>query len=54
MNAGAYGGEMKDIIKKVRVLDKDNNILEYTNEEMNFRYREVGSWMKALLSCQLK
>ncbi|MFY9214193.1 MAG: UDP-N-acetylmuramate dehydrogenase [Tissierellaceae bacterium] len=39
MNAGAYGGEMKDIIKKVRVLDKDNNILEYTNEEMNFRYR---------------
>lgn len=39
MNAGAYGGEMKDIIKKVRVLDKENNIIEYTNEEMNFRYR---------------
>ena len=35
-------------------ISKDNNILEYTNEEMNFRYREVGSWMKALLSCQLK
>lgn len=39
MNAGAYGGEMKDIITKVRVLDKDNNIKEYSNEEMNFRYR---------------
>lgn len=39
MNAGAYGGEMKDIVKKVRVLDKDNNIIEYNNEEMNFRYR---------------
>lgn len=39
MNAGAYGGEMKDIIKKVRVLDKNNNIVEYTNEDMNFRYR---------------
>lgn len=39
MNAGAYGGEMKDIITKVRVLDQDNHILEYTNEEMNFRYR---------------
>lgn len=39
MNAGAYGGEMKDIIEKVRVLDKYNNIIEYTNEEMNFRYR---------------
>ena len=39
MNAGAYGGEMKDIVKKVRVIDRDNNILELTNEEMNFRYR---------------
>lgn len=39
MNAGAYGGEVKDVITRVRVLDKDNNILEYTNSEMNFRYR---------------
>ncbi|WP_249322520.1 UDP-N-acetylmuramate dehydrogenase [Wansuia hejianensis] len=39
MNAGAYGGEMKDVITKVRILDRNNNIKEYTNEEMNFRYR---------------
>ncbi|MGN9163696.1 UDP-N-acetylmuramate dehydrogenase [Tissierellaceae bacterium HCP3S3_D8] len=39
MNAGAYGGEMKDIISKVKVLDRDNNIREYSNEEMDFRYR---------------
>ncbi len=39
MNAGAYGGEMKDIIEKVRVLDKNNDIIEYTNNDMNFRYR---------------
>lgn len=39
MNAGAYGGELKDIIEKVRVLDKNNNIVEYTNQEMDFRYR---------------
>ncbi len=39
MNAGAYGGEMKDIVAKVKVLDKNNNILELTNQEMNFRYR---------------
>lgn len=39
MNAGAYGGEMKDIVTKVRVLDKDNNILELNNEQMDFRYR---------------
>ena len=39
MNAGAYGGEMKDIISSVRIIDKENNIKEYTNSEMNFRYR---------------
>lgn len=39
MNAGAYGGEMKDIAIKVRALDKDNNIIVLNNEEMDFRYR---------------
>lgn len=39
MNAGAYGGEMKDVVIKVRALDKDNNIIQLTNEEMDFRYR---------------
>ena len=39
MNAGAYGGEMKDVIKSVRVLDRSNEVIEYSNEEMNFRYR---------------
>ena len=39
MNAGAYGGEMKDVVKKVRVLDRNNEVKVYTNEEMDFRYR---------------
>ena len=39
MNAGAYGGEMKDVVSSVRAIDINNNIVEYTNEEMNFRYR---------------
>lgn len=39
MNAGAYHGEMKDIIDYVVCLDQKNNIKTYTNEEMNFRYR---------------
>ncbi len=39
MNAGAYGGEMKDVVKSVRVLDSQGNIVKYSNEEMNFRYR---------------
>ena len=39
MNAGAYGGEMRDIVLKARALDENNNIIEISNEEMNFRYR---------------
>lgn len=39
MNAGAYGGEIKDIVKTVKVMDKDGNILELSNEEMRFGYR---------------
>ncbi len=39
MNAGAYGGEMKDIVKRVKVLDLDNNIRYIDNGDMDFRYR---------------
>ena len=49
MNAGAYGGEMKDVVKLVRVLDKNNQIKEYTNEEMNFRYRNSRIWDEGLI-----
>ena len=56
MNAGAYGGEMKDVITKVRVLDKNNNIIEYKNEEMNFRYRggKVGDEGLVVLGVEMK
>ena len=40
MNAGAYGGEMKDIVKSVRLMDTDGNIFEFTNEQMEFEYRK--------------
>ncbi len=49
MNAGAYGGEMKDVVTKVRVLDKMGNIREYNNEEMNFRYRNSRVWDEGLI-----
>lgn len=39
MNAGAYGGEMKDVISNVKCLDKEGNLVEYSNEELNFEYR---------------
>ena len=41
MNAGAYGGEMKDIVEFVEVLDLDNfELRELKNEELEFSYRK--------------
>lgn len=39
MNAGAYGGEMKDVVTEVTVLTKDGEVKKLSGEEMNFRYR---------------
>lgn len=39
MNAGAYDGELKDIVKSVTAITKDFEIREFSNEEMKFRYR---------------
>ncbi len=39
MNAGAYGGEMKDIIEKVYVLDENGAQLELGRDALDFGYR---------------
>ena len=39
MNAGAYGGEMKDIIEKVYVLDENGARLELDRDALDFGYR---------------
>ncbi|MGN1148493.1 MAG: UDP-N-acetylmuramate dehydrogenase [Lachnospiraceae bacterium] len=39
MNAGAYDGEMKQVVERVAVLDKEGNELELDNETMEFGYR---------------
>lgn len=39
MNAGAYGGEMKDVVSSVKVLDEKGDIIELKAEELNFSYR---------------
>lgn len=39
MNAGAYGGEVKDCIDSVTVLQANGQIATYSNEEMDFDYR---------------
>lgn len=40
MNAGAYGGEMKNVVEKVKCIDKEGNIVSFTNREMDFGYRQ--------------
>ncbi len=39
MNAGAYGGEIKDIAKSARCIDGSGNVVEMTAEEMGLSYR---------------
>ncbi len=40
MNAGAYGGEMNDIIKKVTAYDQNGNKKVMQKDELNLSYRD--------------
>ena len=39
MNAGAYGGEMKDVLTSVRVMTEEGEIMELPAEELGLGYR---------------
>lgn len=39
MNAGAYGGEMKDVLETVTVLTRDGDVKTLTKEELELGYR---------------
>lgn len=39
MNAGAYEGEVKDVIETVTILTLDGRVIEVENEDMEFTYR---------------
>jgi len=39
MNAGAYGGEMKQVVELVKVVNRDGEIMELYNSAMEFGYR---------------
>lgn len=39
MNAGAYDGEMKQVVETVRVMDRDGQITTLDNDTMEFGYR---------------
>lgn len=40
MNAGAYGGEIKDIIRYATVMDYEGNVKKLTAEELELGYRK--------------
>lgn len=39
MNAGAYGGELKQVITSVKMLNSEGELVILSNEEMEFGYR---------------
>lgn len=39
MNAGAYDGEMKQVVSSVLLMNRDGEIMELSKEEMEFAYR---------------
>ncbi len=41
MNAGAYQGEMKNIVAEVTVIDAEGNLKSLSNRELNFGYRRT-------------
>jgi UDP-N-acetylmuramate dehydrogenase len=42
MNGGAYGGETKDVLIEARGVDRQGNLVTYSNDEMGFAYRHCG------------
>lgn len=60
MNAGAYGGEMKDVVMKTQFIDADSRLQILTGEEHEFGYRTsyiqknkgivLKSWIKLVKS----
>ncbi len=55
MNAGAYGGEMKDIIEYVDILEADGSVKRYSCDAMGFGYRKsIVTEDRIVLGAKLK
>ena len=57
MNAGAYGGEIKDVCTRVRIMERSGEARWITNEEAAFSYRhsaiEDNPWIVVAAEFQL-
>lgn len=49
MNAGAYGGEMKDVVTSVKVMDADGHIYDMSSDELDFSYRHSAVETEGLI-----
>lgn len=49
MNAGAYGGEIKDVVSEASVATPDGRILELSNAALDFGYRRSAVSDKGLI-----
>lgn len=56
MNAGAYGGEMKDVLVSARILDRDGEIREIPAAELklSYRYSKVAEEGWTVLGAQIR
>jgi len=54
MNAGAYGGELKDFATEVIALSDKNEIVSLSNEEMQFGYRKSLLALKDYICLEVK
>jgi len=43
MNAGAHGGETKDVLVEARAVDRKGNVSVLSNNDMKFEYRHSGA-----------
>lgn len=49
MNAGAYGGEMKDAVLEAKLINEKGDIILLSNEELKLRYRNSIIQSKSLI-----
>lgn len=56
MNAGAYGGEMKDVVRSVRYLNEEGELCTAEGGELDFEYRHsmFTEHPYVILSCTLE
>ncbi len=54
MNAGAYGGELKDIVEAVRYMDEEGNILETSDCRFAYRHSRFEDESCIILGARLR